>query len=212
MALPSNSIMQVSFRGEFALQRILHVRTLELASGALGEFTPQSYQEAFIEAIRDDGPKDWVTSYLACLTSGYTLNQIRCQIVYPIRYAYSFVDFAPGKPGTRGPTGQGLLAANIEGSTAFAGRKQVANYKIGPIAAGDCTNGEIGNDLKAALLTYSGKFTQSVALTTPDDSVWVNGIWHKKTPGPAVDFNTFIEASPYNTVRGKTTRTVRRGE
>lgn len=212
MPIPENSIMQLSFRGEFALQRIIHVRTFQLGAGGTGTGLPQEFQTAFLGTVLSGAGNTILEDYLGCLSSGYTLREVRAQIVWPTRYAYSYEVPAGPPVGLRGATGQALLDACLEGSTALAGRSEVACYKIGPIAAADSANGLIVNDLLALLSTYSDSFVGPLSVATPSPATWIPGIFHRKAVPPADEFTAFVQAEAYAETRAKTTRTVRRGE
>lgn len=212
MAIPSNSIMLLSFRGISFGQRILHTRTFTLLVPPAGEPTAQEVQEAFLLAVDVGSPEDLITPYVACLSSSYSLLEVRAQIVAPTRYAASSISADFPLEGGRGPTSTALLDGVITATTTLAGRDQVSNSKIGPVAAGDLANGLLSAPLKVIFDNYANTFTENVVTTQAGNSEWDSGIWHSKLPGPTVFFDAFTQARTQETARAKTTRTVGRGE
>lgn len=212
--LPSGTIMQLSFAGRCFGQRILHVRNYALFESINNDLLASAYSNAFINAVKATGPEDKVTPYLACITGNYTLEEIRAQIVDPVRYAYSFLTAPAGSIGTRDAANTANVNAMVEANSAFAGRSEVACYKIGPIALDDSNQGLLTADLLTKLEEFADDLLLTVSLTGVTASDWNPCIWHR--PDPETErpssYSLIVDASPYKETRVKVTRTVRRGE
>jgi hypothetical protein len=188
------------------------VRTWRLVSGGTAAGNLNDYAQSFLGVITPAGSADKTTSYLACLSSSYTLTQVRTQIISPVRGAYAFVDLGTPAPGARGVAGSANSDGSIEASTALAGRSQVASYKIGPISTTDQTAGLISAGLSAALSNYAATFTQTINITVGNISGWFPCIYHRAPKAGMPVSDDIIEASNFTEVRVKNTRTLRRGE
>jgi len=212
MAIPTNAIMQLSFRADSFGQRIRHVRNFRLRTGGTGPSFAQDFQDAFIQAVKVGGANTLATPWLAALSAAVELKEIRAQIIYPTRSAYSFLTVPAGQVGGRAATGVLTSDAAIEASSREAGRNQVAVYKIGPIATTDVSAGLIVAGLNAFLLTYSATFTAEVTTVAPSAAVWYPCIYHRQPKMGFAAWDEIYEAGPIDNARGKTTRTLRRGE
>lgn len=209
-ALPINSIIQLTFEGVCQDSTILHIRNFVLQGGGVGDFSAQEYQEAFLDYTGPTGAGDLVTPYLGVLTSSYQLIRMRAQIVSSTRFSYSNFVFAMPPAGLRAASPQSLLQAGITVRSMLAGRKEVADYKIGPITAGDAVTGVLGADLKGKVQIYANTFGIDFNLTLPSPAVWRPCIWHSTEPSQP-QFSEIISETVQNEVRGKTTRTLGRG-
>jgi hypothetical protein len=115
---------------------------------------------AAINATFDGGgAADPIVSYLACLPAQYRLDEVRSQVIQPVRSAYTDLQFAGGKPGTHvGPATVACDSAAIVRRTILAGRDQVSTLKVGPCPDGASAAG-ILTDAYAALLGVFGSAT-----------------------------------------------------
>ncbi len=212
MAIDPSSIMQFTWQGRCFGQVIRHTRTWRLLSGGTAGGNGFAYAQAFLPLLEIGGPADWTSPYIACLSSDYKLERYLCQVIYPIRSAYTFTDIANPVAGTRAGTSTANLQAAVESSTAFAGRSQVSVSKIGPTSTADQTEGYYNPALVSLLLTYAATFTLDVTVAAPQASVWRPCIYHRNPTAPLGRYDDIIEASPRRTVRTKSTRTIGRGE
>lgn len=83
------------------------------------------------------------TSYLACLPPQYTLEQMRAQVIRPVRSAYTSVNFVATVGTNPNPATVAADSAAITRRTLLAGRKQVSVLKIGPAPDGASAAGLI---------------------------------------------------------------------
>jgi len=211
MSIPANSILQLAFLGAYANDRILHIRNFVLAVGGTGAETPAEVQAAFLNVVKPTGTDDLATPYLACLTSGYTLQQMRAQIVYPTRYRATILTAGLNIPGTRGATSTALLDCVLTMQTDLSGRSQVGNYKIGPAPATDFTNGTLGVDITDALNNYRETFEGTIETVGGGLTGWKSCIYHPNFQPGGESFNLITSGYVQDTARAKTTRTARRG-
>lgn len=205
------SVLQLSFRLNAFGCRIRHVRSFRVFGTVSVTGTVQSVQDAFIDLIKTGGTKDCVTPYLACLAPQANLEEIRAQFVYPVRYAYSYLN-----QNSNGTNANAATTANVHGtieaSTAFAGRNQVASYKIGPIGQGSSTDAKLTVAQQTLMQAYADTFVGIYTTPGPDAVTFFPCIWHRNTPLVDPVYNDIIEAAPQLTTRVKVTRTLFRGE
>lgn len=211
MSIPANSILQLTFLGAYAGNRVVHTRCFKLIEGGAGTETAQQICADFLNKIGPTGANDFITSYLACLTSGYTIQIAQAQIIYPTRYAYVRTTAGLGLPGTRAATSTALLDCVITMQSALSGRTEVSNFKIGPASAVDFTNGTLGADIMGVVDLYRENLLQPVT-TTVGLAQFVPGIFHPNFQPGGEDFSRYVTGYVQDTARAKTTRTVRRGE
>lgn len=212
MPIPASSIMQLTFRGIAFGQRIIHTRTFHCIAGYESDGTAQDFQSDFLDATTGGGVFDLATKYRGALSSSYFLTEVRAQIIYPTRYSYTFIAPSPNPPGLLNPASAAVLSANCEALTALAGRKQVANYKIGPISGSDCVNGNTGPALATALSIYASTLNDQIGTLGDRPTLWDSVIFHRGKNGLPSTYDKIVDGKAYPEVRAKTTRTLRRGE
>lgn len=211
-SLPSGSIMLLSIRGKCFGQRIIHVRTFRSFGNATISGSPQSLQSEFIDLVKPGAAKDMVTPYAKCLSENWQADEIRAQLIHPIRYAYTGVSI--NTEGEGGVANTANVNASITASTDRAGRGEVANYKIGPIGYANSAGGLLSNALLAKLNDYSQTFMTQVQIHGGNASLWFPCIFHRKKrqlPAPEY-YSDIIDAAPFGETRVKVRRTVGRGK
>lgn len=217
MPIPGQSVMQVTWVGRIFGQQIRHVRHWGYVSNGPVQDDLYGIAYQFAGIVGPGGSADFTTSYLNCLSSNYTLEAIVAKVLWPQQGRYAEINPAGPLVGGRTAAITGNLQAGIHANTALGGRKQVASYKIGPMATTDSVAGMTSAGLKAALATYAGTFTLAVPQPLPNLIAWVPCIFHrgkKISPGVYAESSwDKIIASVYeDEVRVKGTRTIGRGE
>ncbi len=212
MGIPAGSVMEATWTGTAFGQTIRHTRHWSLASGGTGGGNQYDYALAFWDAIRIGSGADWTTAYLNCMSSVYTMNSLRTQIIFPTRGAYVLANVAGGTVGARGTTNTGNLQACVSAATALGGRSQVSNSKIGPIASGDIVAGLIQAGLTTALNSYAGTFTLAVVMTGTQSSSWVPCVYHRRKAPLVSSADTIFRVQVGKEARVKSTRTIGYGE
>ena len=208
MGMLLNDIVLVSLRGSVANQRILCVLTYAVKTPGTGGHSVSDECISFATACKSGGTNDIMTSYLDCLQDEYTAQDVTVQCVAPVRYVSERATDASG--GTGGPGNYTNLAACLTKRCVFAGRKFVASMHIGPISNGAATDGILTNTMLAKMLVLAGKFENNI--TYIGAGVLEPVIWHRNTPGPAIDFTPINEVVTEDAARTMRRRTVGRGE
>jgi len=150
MPIPDNNIIQVTLRGLSMGQRILLVRTY-VNFGAFPAGTIDDNLQDIIDEVAAGGNGDLQTPYLDALPPEFSLTEIRAQVISPIRSAYSSQLFVAAPGVWAGAATKPNGAAVITQRTAQAGRNQVANAHIGPLADNASVNGILTGAYKTAL-------------------------------------------------------------
>lgn len=212
MAAAIGDIMQLSYRGTVAGQRIIMTRFYRCtAPSDPGNTYQDDMQGVIIEATKVAAGSISQT-YLACLPSSYTLNEVRAQIVKPVRYVTVGV-FQTAKVGTN--TGSGNvtnLAGVITFRTGLAGRKQVSNVHIGPVPSDAPSAGVLEAAYRLVLDNLKGALLNILTPSGFDVGSWTPCIWHRKVPGPAISYDYIQSGVVQQTARTMSRRTVGRGE
>jgi len=212
MALAGNAVIQVSWIGRCFGQQIRHVRHWKVQTVGASGSTLMDYASEIISKVSVGGSADFTTSLLSCLSSSYTLEQYRAQVIYPVRGAFMSVNAPGGTIGTRGAAKTANLQGGIHAATEFGGRNMVASYKIGPLAADDAAAGMMVVGLQAAFNGYAGTFTLPIPAAAPGNVVWVPCIYHKVPAFDAVKAHFIVRSDAEYEIRVKNTRTVGHGE
>lgn len=161
MGILAGDKIQVSFRGTCFGQRILMVRLYEaLGPGVGGNSIRQDLQNINSE-LAAGGGFDLVTPYLACLPPQYTLQEIRSQVISPIRSAYEGVAVVGGAGTNVNPATVACDSAGIIVRTDLAGRKHRGTVKIGPIPDGASAAGLLTPAYKVLLTAVGSKLIQA---------------------------------------------------
>lgn len=215
MSVSPGDVYQAVVTGEVFGQFVRHVRTWYVDTLS----APIANDVAFMDALLEDtvlgGPHDKLTKYLLCLSSSYTALTYAVQKVSPTRWAKRIMNLPALTVGDRPATNTANLQAAITVAGALASRKQVATYKIGPMATSDCIAGEVGAALKTILGNYADTFKLPLGITIGGaTAVLVPAIYHAGTkdpfvPGTADQISTAVVQYQ---VRVKSTRTLDRGE
>lgn len=209
MSVASNDIFLATLDGSANGQRIMLTATYRIVSITSPPFDEKSVSEDMAARLGAGGADVLETAYLNCMPSNYTLNKISVQKIWPVRYRrYEEVS------GNAGNIANVALSSNVATVLSFhsemAGRSQVANKHIGPLATavGWYTGGELTAGYKAVLgalrnamllnVTAAGWYTAAPTIYHPGDVV---PKWNDITNGQVLD-----------TVRVMRRRTVGLGE
>lgn len=158
---PDNTI-KVTFRGRCFGQQIIMDLSYVCTVGPAAVSTEQELLN-IADAVQV-APTDIRTAYLACLPPEYTLDEIRAQVLFPQRSAYSSYFPIAGTAGTNANSATvSNDAAAITRRTAAAGRSQISTLKIGPAPDAVSTAGVLTNGYRTLLATLA---TRTLSLVT----------------------------------------------
>lgn len=164
---PSDTLL-VQFIGTCFNQRIMLDLTYRCTVGSPLP-TPVLLNE-LANDVAPGGPaaNDIGTSYLACLPPQYTLNEIRTQVIRPVRSAYVSVGLVATVGTNVNPATVACDSAAITRRTLNAGRNQVSTLKVGPCPDGASAAGVLTNAYQALLSTFGARtlLTQVMGVST----------------------------------------------
>lgn len=208
MATPqAGMITAVSFLGTANSQRVLNTLHYRMTV-AWSQQSIEAYMDAFNNQIKATGANDIVTAFLDIHSTGYRLDAVKLQVVYPVRYRSK--SYSNGFNGT--DTGE-LRAQNVSVSitkrTELAGRSKVGRINVGGIGANSYQNGLITSTTLSLADVWCGRIIQQIfevgglGLNTPV-------LFH---PGVNANpkFDLIESFIPEVTLRTQRTRTIGKG-
>lgn len=201
-------VVQVSLRGRALNQRIIFTHTYQVLTAPTNPTDWSDFADQFRSALVGQ-PSDFEDAYLACVSSGYQCEIMRIQAVAPSRLAVN--DYVINQPGTRGTTNFSNLAAVVTLRTARAGRDQVSNKHIGPIATADATNGQMINAYLTNLNNLGALLELDIEVGETG-AVMVPVIWHSRAQGPVPATDRIVSHIAQSSARVMRRRTVGVGE
>lgn len=170
-----------AWRGTWEQQKYMFTHTWKVALTTSTQTLTRDLQD-ITNAFASLAPLSLLSLYRPCLATDYTINENTAQRVSPQRSVK--VVRVQSDAGTGGGTAvTGNTAAVFTLKTINAGRSQVANKHVGPIATADYSAGKIGGALSTALALFAARFTASYAipLTSLENLVLVPIIYHRAT-------------------------------
>jgi hypothetical protein len=208
MPIAVNEIVQVTYRGRSAGQRILMMSTWKCISNASANDMLTDLNSV-ITAMTAAGSGSFMNVYLKCLGSDYTLEACRAQIIHPARQIYMEAPIA-------GVVGLGTAASNTANLTgvvtrvsAAAGRSGVSNTHLGPVPSNVFSNGLFTGAGLTLLEAFGAKWITNMATGVPVIN-FKPVIFHRNNPTiPSTDILTYRVGLE---VRDMTRRVVGRGE
>lgn len=216
MAIGVNDVVAVTFRGTCFAQRIMFTRTYRCTEIGAPIRTTVEELNAIINsqsALVAAGGNDIIDAYLACMSTNYTLNVIRAQVISPVRSAY--FDQATAQVGNgAGPSTTANIAGVITARGALAGRQFVSNSHIGPIPTEASAAGLLTNPFKLQMESLA--FCMQLAFRTgiaPAGNEYEPVIFHyRKPPRPPLAPDRIEDTTVQTTTRVMRRRTVGVGE
>lgn len=207
MPLTVGDTVQISYSGRCFNQRILfthNFRVSETTSSAPATEITLDIAEFFSDAANPLREK-----YLACLPPQYTLDEVRAQVLYPLRLPYASVPLGvPGEGQDAAETTN--LAACFTLHTALTGRDQIAVSHIGPISSVHAASGVWTASILGALIDLADECTNTYAITAALTTL-VPVVLHKgANANPR--YHDVVGFRIQQTVRTMRRRTVGRGE
>lgn len=205
MAIPANSVLELSFRGVVDGQRTLTIRHYTNAVAVPPGVPDRLFLETFLNAVKPGGAMDLGTDYLAVCAADFQLTAMRVQIVAPARLR--FLEDPIGAAGTQAGNTQ---ATNINGTITFrtdkSGRDQLGTIHPPALAEGTYANGLILPAFRDKLSALGDTLSGLVVLPG-DMGIWRPCIWHKTRVGSAAT-DGITDYSVGDTVRVMRRRTV----
>jgi len=131
MPLAVNEIVQLTYKGQYAGQRIMLVTNWKVVSNTSTDPLITDLNKV-ITLFKATGAADPLTKYLACLATNATITVVRAQVVRPSRSL--FMEDYITQPGTgAGSARTGNIASTVTRVSQAAGRKGVSTSHLGPI-------------------------------------------------------------------------------
>jgi hypothetical protein len=156
MSIQPGDGIRIQFRGRCFGQRIVMDLSYRTTIGNNAISTREGLQ-AINATVGNLGAGSPLQAYLACLPPQYLLDEVRSQVVWPIRSAYEEQGFGPGQTGTHGsPATVACDSAAVTRRTAFSGRNQISTLKVGPCPDGASAAGLITDAYRVLLATFAG--------------------------------------------------------
>lgn len=148
MAVAAGDTIRLWFRGTCFGQRIIFDLSYRVTVGNAGLTTAQVLNELNAQVIAGGG-NDIAANYLLCLPATYTMNEIRSQVIKPVRSAFQSLNLVAIVGTNANPSTVACDSGALLRRTALAGRNQVSVLKYGPLpdassAAGLLTNAAKG--------------------------------------------------------------------
>jgi hypothetical protein len=132
MAIFAGDTVRVQLRGRCFGQRIICTWGYRVSVGN-GEITTRNALIAINGVIGGAGAATPLTTYLACLPAQYVFDEVRSQVVSPVKSAFQDFTFEPPQAGTHaGAATVSCDSAAVVRRTVLAGRNQVSTLKVGP--------------------------------------------------------------------------------
>lgn len=163
MAVTAGDTIQITWLGRCFAQRIMLDLTYRVTVGNATLTTTQVLQE-LNSHIFVAGAGDMTTDYIALLPPSYSLEEIRSQVLRPVRQAFVPLGTA-GTVGTNAnPATVASDAASIVRRTNLAGRRHVSTLKIGPVPDGGSAAGLLTVAYRTLLATFGQKTLNPIVL------------------------------------------------
>lgn len=151
MALQVDDVIRVDYRGTCYGQRIILTTGYRVTVNFTAGGSVSADLGLILNTIALGGVNDVPTFYLQCLQNAYTLEEVRAQVVFPIRSAYRSVFYAADNAGSGGVGTVANDSAAITLRGPLAGRKNVSTKHIGPVPDSVSANGLLTNPYKVKL-------------------------------------------------------------
>lgn len=205
MPLPAGTIVAVNFVGDWLAQRYMLTTTWRILITTSVQDTSQDAQSIAVHFTDTSLTTNFIQRYRQCLGSDYTIREVNAQAIHPIRHVKASVNLAYSGQFI-GTITSGNLAAIITLRTQLAGRTQVSNKHIGPLAQESLSGGAPGFGLPAALANFGAKLTQNeVAPAGPNSITLVPVIFHRDSGQHDVVLNHVV-GTRLGTMRRRTLR------
>lgn len=162
MPLAVGTIVQITYRSEYQSQRYMLTHHYRISQTTSTQDTDSDTGSIAI-FFTNTGPNEFATKYRECLSTDTTIREVVAQPVFPQRLVQRSVNVAYSGTG-QGTASTGNIAAIITLRTQFAGRSQVSNKHIGPLATLDIGAGLTGGALQTALNELGDVMDQGIAI------------------------------------------------
>jgi len=201
-------IIECSFVGDAFNQTILNILHFRVLTAATGTTTVQSDSQATAEAIAITGSSDLASLMLPLLSNSYTMESVRAQDVFPIRYAPVLVDsIGTGSAGTGERTND---AGVISKQTRLSGRDQVGSIHLGPLATGSVDAGFMTPTWLEAAQTLAD--AMEVVISPVSGLTMEPVLWHRTKTVLQNYSDRVTNCTPRESARVMRRRTVRVGQ
>jgi len=208
MPLALGDVVQVSLKGSLFGQRILNI--LHYSVSVVGTGTEYDQLSRLSSDIAlGAAATDILTPFLSAIAPQYTLEEIRCQRVYPTRTVYAktsvtiFGAYATGTELTN-------VAVSLEKRTLAPGRMGIGRLQLAGIPTAVIDNGEVTAGYQAGeLAALAAILIQTITTTGP--VVTFSPCLFNPT-APVNKFEPIFSIIPQSTIRVMRRRTLRIGE
>lgn len=206
MPINANDIIRITYFSTAFNQRILFHMDYRVGNPPTGSGTTQQQLDVLCDLFAATGTGTYLDAYRGMLGDNVTVNTVRAQVIYPIRSAFEEDVISLAGLSPEGPCTTPNVCAVATFRTALAGRKQISNKHIGPIAAAGYDLGRLTSQLQTDL----GDFVEKWKLPAVDanNGGYNPGIYHRAGDGPAQKFDPITAGTGQTTVRVMRRRTV----
>lgn len=201
MALPANSVIELTLQGSCLNQTILNVFHYAVKTPSSITLVTDEVAE-FNDHMMTAGVGSFRNTFLACLPDNYTLDYSVAQAVYPIRYIRQRIGVTAA--GVGDPVEAANTQVSITTQTVFAGRQFVGGKRL--LAS---NNNALGGKWAGSYLALVQGFADEMLVeqtVTTGGGVYIPVIWHK--PPGSGGVNQIIRAFVQPEVRVIRRRTV----
>lgn len=206
MPLGTNDIVHIVYKGSLFNQTVLTNFSYRVTSSTSTGTIAQDQLD--IATALANAAHDMVTKLRALMTADYSLTDVTCQRILPVRM--TIASFATGGlAGTRaGTCDTANVAAVFTRKTAFAGRKQRSTIHLPGVSNADIASGALSAGYIADLTTYAleTRDAQTIAASGGGNINLQPVIVHR--PLGAANFDDIVDADVNNLCRTMRRRTV----
>lgn len=208
MPLAANSIVQLSYLSEWASQRVMLVRNFVVTANNSTQTVPADLG-SILAKFSAGGAGTLLGSYLDCLAENVTVKKARVQAIYPLRTSY--VEAPVGLAGLfTGDADWGQSCGVVTVRTDVAGRNQVGNVHVGPLADPTVVEGYLTEFVKLKLAALGANLAGSWSVTAGAGSISLSPVLFHTTAVPP-SYSIITNASVQDTAREIRRRTVGAG-
>lgn len=206
MPLGANAIVLVTYASTYSGQRILLTSTWRVGATNSTQ-TPALDTLDIATYFGTGGANTLLTKYLACLSQNVTVGSCIAQGIHPTRFVKASVTVAQGGTvAADAPSGNTCGVVTLR--TALAGRKQIANKHIGPIAGSSAAFGSPVTALRTALQDVGIQLitSRTVNCTTAGQTIPLEPVIFHRGDKTSTGLESYVVSDRIGTLRRRTLR------
>lgn len=210
MGVPVNTALQVQLQYTANLQKCLNVLHWVCSVPSTTNGLDNEYSEIFTSLGPGAGNIDVITRFRNCLSGSVTLNRVRAQFVWPIRYRHNDLVIVGGVGTRPGDCLAQNLQASITKKGDIADERGIGAMRIGGLSSLDYSAGALSPGLKVLMDLLAVGI--SSPFTTAGGGFWEPLIWGNQPPNANSPGRKITLSFAQPEVRTQRTRTVGRGD